>query len=129
MLKPTLQPIYKPRYKQSEEEFEMYEAPVEIIRRQVAKEFDDAVENEIQKFLFAVRVNVNKEELIKALKYDRGQYDKGYADGYSTGVKEFAERMKRQCAFVVGEEYWEVLNEIDNLVKEMVGGQASEDKE
>lgn len=36
-------------------------------------------------------------------------------------IKEFAERLKRQCAFVVGEEYWEVLNEIDNLVKEMVG--------
>jgi hypothetical protein len=24
---------------------------------------------------------VNREELIRALKYDRGQYDKGYADG------------------------------------------------
>lgn len=32
-------------------------------------------------------VNVDKEELIKALNYDRQQYQKGYADG----IKEFAE--------------------------------------
>ena len=122
MLKPTLQPIYKPRYKQSEEEFEMYEAPVEIIRRQVAKEFDDAVENEIQKSLLAVKVNVNKEELIKALKYDRGQYDKGYADGYSVGVKEFAERLPELIVNYFGETTMECVERaIQHLVKEMVG--------
>ena len=30
-------------------------------------------------------INVNKEELIKALKYDRDQYEKGYDDGYDEG--------------------------------------------
>jgi hypothetical protein len=31
---------------------------------------------------------VNKEELIKAMRYDRNQYDKGYFDGYSDGIEE-----------------------------------------
>jgi len=28
---------------------------------------------------------VDKEELIRALRYDRDQYDRGYSDGYSRG--------------------------------------------
>lgn len=33
-------------------------------------------------------IYVDKEELIKALRYDRQQYDKGYADGYSKGYEQ-----------------------------------------
>ena len=33
-------------------------------------------------------VNVDKEELLKALNYDRGQYEKGYADGRSARYSE-----------------------------------------
>ena len=31
---------------------------------------------------------VDKEELIKAMQYDRDQYDKGYQDGYLDGVRD-----------------------------------------
>ena len=31
---------------------------------------------------------VDKEELIKALQYDRDQYDKGYQEGYLDGVRD-----------------------------------------
>ena len=32
-------------------------------------------------------INVNKEELIKALQYDRSQYDKGFRDGQASVVR------------------------------------------
>ena len=38
------------------------------------------IEGEIYKAVMNVGVNVDKEELIKALQYDRGQYQKGYKD-------------------------------------------------
>ena len=31
---------------------------------------------------------VDKDELIKAMQYDRDQYDKGYQDGYLDGVRD-----------------------------------------
>ena len=55
----------------------MYESPITIIRSQLQIE----CENEIMKAVARIGVNVDKEELFKALQYDRQQYEKGYADG------------------------------------------------
>lgn len=63
----------------------MYESPIRLIESQLRTE----VENEIFRAIREVGVEVDKEELIKALQYDRDQYSKGYADG----VKEFAEKI------------------------------------
>lgn len=38
------------------------------------------IESEIYKAVMNVGVNVDKEELVKALQYDREQYQKGYKD-------------------------------------------------
>lgn len=67
----------------------MYESPVNIIEmepdvtlldvsKQMAKDFDDAVTMEIQRMY---HVDVDTDELAKALKYDREQYEKGFVDG------------------------------------------------
>ena len=64
-------------------------------------------------YLFKIGVNVDKEELEKALRYDRHQYSKGYKDGYEDGMTAFAERLKSEM-YTVG-------FDIDNLVKEMAG--------
>lgn len=55
----------------------MYESPIEVISNQLRFEY----ENNIMKAVLGYGINVNKEELIKALKYDRDQYKKGYEDG------------------------------------------------
>ena len=55
----------------------MYKSPIEVITRQMRTEFEDNVVKAIQDY----GVSVDKEELIKALQYDRNQYEKGYADG------------------------------------------------
>ena len=69
----------------------MYESPIEI--RQTSTQytaiFDKEKDSMILKAVQGVGVNVDKEELLKALKYDRQQYQKGYADG----IEEVNERL------------------------------------
>lgn len=55
----------------------MYKSPIDIIEKQMRMEFDDGIWKAVQDYA----VSVDKEELIKALRYDRDQYEKGYADG------------------------------------------------
>lgn len=54
----------------------MYESPVTVIQDQLRFE----LENDVFKAVQRVGVDVNKEDLVKALKYDREQYAKGYSD-------------------------------------------------
>lgn len=53
-----------------------YQSPIEVIQTQMRNQ----IEGEIYKAVMNVGVNVDKEELLKALKYDREQYQKGYKD-------------------------------------------------
>ena len=53
-----------------------YQSPIELIRSQMRT----AVENEVLSAVQRIGVNVDKEELLKALAYDRDQYMKGYND-------------------------------------------------
>lgn len=57
----------------------MYESPIEIIQKNTEMQ----MENGIYEAVTRVGIYVDKEELIKALNYDRGQYYKGYSDGFS----------------------------------------------
>ena len=59
----------------------MYESPIDIIYGEI----ETRLEGEVLKATQRVGVNVNKEELLKALQYDRGQYLKGYKDGMNAG--------------------------------------------
>lgn len=88
----------------------MYESPIEIIYGQLQTQLDGDIFRAVQK----ADILVNKEELTKALQYDRDQYDKGYADG----IRVFAERLKEdfmeyKCGATLGY--------IDHLVEEMTG--------
>ena len=60
----------------------MYESPIQVyvndILNQIRQQEEDQIVAEVSQ---AVGINVEKEELIKALNYDRNQYDKGYEDG------------------------------------------------
>ena len=58
----------------------MYKPPIEIIMKEVRQKMDEDFENAVFKAVRKVGINVDKEELLKALIYDRGQYDKGYED-------------------------------------------------
>lgn len=55
----------------------MYKSPIEIIQKQMRTQFEDNVYKAIQDY----GIVVDKDELVKALKFDRGQYELGYRDG------------------------------------------------
>lgn len=60
----------------------MYESPVKVWEdvTRICEEITKAKEEYIFSQIRAV-VDVDKEELLKALQYDRRQYEKGYSDG------------------------------------------------
>lgn len=69
-----------------------YQSPLEMI-------YDDPMERAIQKiqketdeFIYQTVINtgvkVDKDELVKALQYDRQQYEQGYKDGYYAGKED-----------------------------------------
>ena len=53
-----------------------YKSPIEIITSEVEAKMEGDIMTAIQRY----GINVDKEELLKALRYDRDQYAKGYAD-------------------------------------------------
>lgn len=53
-----------------------YESPIHLIYSDLNQQVDE----HIYKCVLNVGIDVNKEELVKALQYDRNQYEKGYAD-------------------------------------------------
>lgn len=54
-----------------------YRSPVEIVSQNIHENF----ENGVMEVIHSYDVKVDKDELIKALSYDREQYKQGYADG------------------------------------------------
>lgn len=58
-----------------------YEALVNVIMDAINVQ----VENDIIKAVKNVGIEVNKEELLRALTYDRQQYERGYEKGYVKG--------------------------------------------
>ena len=63
-----------------------WESPV-TITQEIAKKIVSDTEDYIMSEIYKTGVTVNKEELIKAIKYDRDQYNKGYCDGFNTAVE------------------------------------------
>lgn len=61
----------------------MYVSPIEKIYGELQTQMAQEDENMVMKAIREVGINVDKEELIKTLQYDRKQYTKGYSDGQS----------------------------------------------
>ena len=79
--------------------------------------FNEHIENEVFSIIKRYNIDVDKDELIRALNYDRNQYDKGYADG----VRDFYRKLidKVSSAEIVN------LSELDEILSELgvdVGG-------
>lgn len=54
-----------------------YNSPIMIIQT----ELNEELENNVYEAVMRYDIAVDKKELIKALEYDRNQYDRGYQDG------------------------------------------------
>ena len=60
----------------------MYESPIMLLKTDsLIQRIKDETDTMIFQAVARVGVHVDKDELIKALEYDRGQYEKGFRDG------------------------------------------------
>ena len=64
-----------------------YQSPIDIIQSKMQhiidstnKQLDDKMDDAIYQAVVQIGINVDKDELLKALAYDRRQYQKGYND-------------------------------------------------
>lgn len=64
----------------------MYKSPIEIVQENHLKDLIEKVDGYIIQEVVRIGVSVDKEELIRALKYDRDQYNAGYDDGRRDAV-------------------------------------------
>lgn len=85
-----------------------YKPPINIIQEKMTTEFD----NDVLKAIINVGVKVNKDELIKALEYDRNQYLQGYEDAkekYEKALDKACEELayKDNCLIMSPEEWKE----------------------
>ena len=71
----------------------MYESPINMIISKLCTNLESDCLKAVQRCGF----DVNKEELAKALKYDREQYEKGYTDGYKKALDDFSEKAQKEC--------------------------------
>ena len=58
----------------------MYESPIHLYMTDIQTQIIKQQEEQILKAVQSVAVGVDHEELFRALKYDRNQYEKGYQD-------------------------------------------------
>lgn len=69
----------------------MYESPFSLkiseMCNEIAKAINNDTETAVMRSIADIGINVDKEELIKALQYDRDQYNKGYSDGARFGFE------------------------------------------
>lgn len=65
-----------------------WESPISIVTENIMKcveSANSAIEGKVMEAIVNVGIDVNKDELLKAMQYDRDQYSKGYTNGYNAG--------------------------------------------
>lgn len=78
----------------------MYESPIQIIYDQMQTQID----NEIIRAVQSYNITVNRDELIKALEYDRNQYQKGFEDArrqFQQKIGIWAESTTETCFYTL----------------------------
>ena len=94
--------------------FAAYKSPVELMVDQVMDRLDQEIENAVN-LSINYEIKVNKEEMIKALQYDRDQYRIGYEQGKKDAIRHGHWRKSGNiyicdgetgCGFAMSEEQW-----------------------
>lgn len=94
----------------------MWESPINImeIQEPIIEQLNNEREEMVLHQIWKIGVDVNKEELIKALQYDRNQYEKGYKDA----IDEFASKCKEKVMQTqISRLEWFEINEIAEQMK------------
>ena len=105
-----------------------YESPIEVFIKKQREEYEDGILWSI----YNQGVIIDKDELIKALQYDRGQYEIGYKEGHAEAYEDIILQLEAELESsnkyireyddnVVEKAYNKGLAAALRVVKEMVG--------
>lgn len=75
-----------------------YDSPIKVY--QLVDEQYSYLENKVFEVVKTMDVNVDKEELFKALAYDRDQYRKGYDAGYKKALEDVEKMRDISCVYI-----------------------------
>ena len=65
----------------------MYKSPIDVIINDLAKSVSQKMDDDIYRAVGRVGIVVDKGELLKALQYDRNQYEAGFKDASNNIVR------------------------------------------
>ena len=98
----------------------MYESPINIITNEMQTALNEDIENNIMlKITQTYGIDVDKDELIRALNYDRQQYEKGRADFKSDIEQLLKEYICRYILLNAFEREKNILEEIVDRIDDM----------
>lgn len=82
----------------------MYQSPIELLTKTISSNLTETVNGYIYKAVDELGVHVEKDELIKALQYDRHQYEQGFKDGIEVGRRQALAEMQGVMTLPDGED-------------------------
>lgn len=65
-----------------------WQSPIHMMQEEIAQKVANDLDNQVYQATMKVGIKVDKDELVKALEYDRNQYQRGYMDGFFNAKKE-----------------------------------------
>lgn len=68
-------------------DFSGYESPIQIFMQETQVEINHEIDREVYRRLAKISVDINRDELMRALNYDRMQYAEGFKQGYRAGFE------------------------------------------
>lgn len=86
-----------------------WESPINTFCQEMQMQLEDDMLKVVQSY----GINVNKEELVKALQYDREQYSTGYKNGYNKAIDD--------CLKIITVCCWKNTEMIEELVEKLKG--------
>lgn len=105
-----------------------YESPITKIygdiRNEIIRQDEENCTYAIEQ---TIGYRVDKDELIKALQYDRDQYDKGYKDGVKETFIAELEKIKAEIAESFSSSVADCIYIIDNRISELKGNECDND--
>lgn len=82
----------------------MYKSPIDMLISDIQHQIVQQEDEHIYQAVLHCIPNVDREELLRALKYDRDQYNKGHLDGYTEAMSSIV-RCK-DCKHFYTDEYY-----------------------
>ena len=101
----------------------MYD-PIITVYEEASSRFNMHIENEVFSIIKRYNIDVDKDELIKALAHDRNQYDTGYTDGIRDFYRELIDKATTTLRVRYGETepslaYSIYQEELDEILSEL----------